>query len=159
MGNGSIAASIQLVSYKMDRIDFSVTQTIGTLASTDYSDWKVGYSFSFRNALRFIDSPKTLYVTGLQADVSISSKGNGSELAKGTFVITGLFSADGTLDRQVEEKLAKFQGPAILLPYMRSAVSSVLSNAGFGVCPMPLININEAARNANIIIEDRQLNG
>jgi preprotein translocase subunit SecB len=159
MGNGSITASVQLLSYKMDKIEFSATQTIGTILSVDSTDWEAQYSFSLRNALRFINNDRTAYVTGLRSNVSIVSKSSGTELAKGIFEITGLFSTDGTLDKQTEENLAKFQGPAILLPYMRSSVSSVLSSAGFGACLMPLININEAARNANIVIEDRQLNG
>ncbi len=154
---GSIKANVQFVSFKMDKIEFSATQTLEALATQDLSDFETEYSFAFRNALRFIGQPQILYVTGLQVGVTVKSKKSGNEMGKGSFIITGLFSSDGVMDKKLEEKIIKYQCPAILLPYLRATIATVLSNAGFGTTPMPLINVNEAAKSANVTIEERQL--
>lgn len=154
---GSIKANIQFLSYKMDKVDFSATQNLATLGAQDCSDFEAEYRFSFRNALRFVGQPQILYVTGVQAEVRIKSKISGAEMGKGIFIITGLFSADGVLTKQVEENLIKYQGPALLFPFLRANVSNLLSNFGFCCNPMPLINVNEAAKSLNLIIEERQL--
>lgn len=154
---GSIKANVQFLSFKMDKIEFSATQTLEALATQDLSDFETGYSFAFRNALRFVGQPQVLYVTGIQVGVIVKSKKSGQELGKGSFIITGLFSSDGVMDKNLEEKIIKYQCPAILLPYLRATISTVLSNAGFGTTPMPLINVNEAAKSANVTIEERQL--
>lgn len=155
---GSIKANIQFLSYKMDRVDFSATQNLATLGAQNYADFEAEYRFSFRNALRFVGQPQILYVTGVQSEVRVKSKSTGAEMGKGTFIITGLFSADGILPKQTEENLIKFQGPAILFPYLRANVSNLLSNFGFNCNPMPLINVNEAAKSLNLAVEERQLN-
>ena len=55
----------------------------------------------------------------------------------------------------VEDKIIKIQAPAILFPYLRASVTSVLLNAGFSQIQMPLINVNELASNFELTIEDR----
>jgi preprotein translocase subunit SecB len=47
-----------------------------------------------------------------------------------------------------EQTLAKVQIPAILFPYLRSAVSTMMVNAGFGKIVLPLINIHQIAKDA-----------
>ena len=154
----SIKANIQFLSYKMDKVDFSATPNLATLGAQDYSDFDAEYRYSFRNALKFTGLPMSLYVTGVQAEVRVTSKSSKEEMGKGVFVITGLFSADGILSKQTEENLIKYQGPAILFPFLRANVSNLLSNFGFSCNPMPLINVNEAAKSLNLTVEERQIN-
>lgn len=150
MSSGSIKSGFQFDSYKVDKIEFSTKQNIATLASKPES-YEVKYSFAFRDALKYSKIAKNvLYVTGIKVFVSVMTKEDSTEMANGTFEITGLFHGIGTLDQNQEEALAKTQGPAILFPYARAIISQTLYNAGFAINLMPLLNVNEMARNANV---------
>jgi preprotein translocase subunit SecB len=69
--------------------------------------------------------------------------------------IAGIFSAvnenkDGQeqltrFNSDLESKLVRIQMPAILMPYLRGAITSFLANAGFGAVLFPLINVQELA--------------
>jgi len=152
-----IKAGIQFVSYKIVKIDFQVFEQVGALVVNDQSDFDVAYVPAFRNAVRFIEKKQNRYVTGIKVELTIESKTLKKLIAKGEFIATGLFTADGTLDKQTEEVLATNQAPAILFPYIRAAISSVLNYSGFGnVLPMPLINVNEATKKLNLKVIDAQ---
>jgi preprotein translocase subunit SecB len=63
--------------------------------------------------------------------------------------IVGMFSAEqGRFSKDIEDKLVKIQIPAILMPYVRATITSLLAHAGFGSVIFPLINIHEVARQA-----------
>lgn len=158
MSNGSVKSGFQFESYKLDKIEFSVEQRLSALSSQK-DDYDVKYSFFLRNALKYPNiSDKVLYVTGLKVQVSILSKKDFHEMAKGLFEITGLFAGLGTLTSEQEEALARIQGPAILFPYARAVISQTLYNAGFAVPIMPLINVNAMAKDTKIeIIEKEKL--
>ncbi|MDQ7031324.1 MAG: protein-export chaperone SecB [Desulfonauticus sp.] len=53
---------------------------------------------------------------------------------------------EGKLEKEVEEKLVKYQIPALLFPYLRGTITSFLSNAGFASVILPLINIYALAK-------------
>ncbi len=155
MADSSIKSAFQMLSFKMDKIDFSVTPTLGVLsmnlgAELGENDFKI----SFRNPFRYTEDNKNLYVTGLMISLSIKNKDK-NEIANGVFTITGLFSAENFEDKSIEEKLAKFQAPTILLPYIRSCITSTLANAGFGSIVLPLINMNAVAQTVELQIEDK----
>lgn len=149
---GSIKSGIQFVSFKMDKIDFEVVQNLGVLSKRDHSDCEIAFDFGFRDALKFKKENHDDYVTGVQIQLSIKSKTNNQDIAHGTFVITGLFSSIGTLDKTYEEKIVKYQCPAILFPYIRAAISFTLSSAGFSTIVMPIVNVNAAAQDIDIKI-------
>lgn len=149
--NSSVTSGIQFESFKMDKIDFSVTPELGVLASVNHSDCDISFSIGFRNAFKYNIENKVTYVTGLKIDVKIENKEK-KELAKGTFIINGLFTSIGTLEKSVEEKIIKYQCPTILFPYIRASISFTLSSAGFSTLVMPLVNVNSAAKEANIEI-------
>ncbi len=63
--------------------------------------------------------------------------------------ISGVFNVEkGRLSKETEDQLVKVQIPAILFPYLRGAVTSLLANAGFGSVILPLINMNEVGKSS-----------
>lgn len=154
MADSSIKAQFQFESYKIDRMNFEVQKTLDVLA--DRSMPEVTFQFLFRDAFRFHRNDKILYVTGFGINFTVLHVSTKKQLAKGEIIITGMFSASGQLEKEVEENLAKCQGPALLLPYARSAISTILTNAGFPTIIVPLVNIYEMAKNINVKIEDKE---
>jgi preprotein translocase subunit SecB len=60
--------------------------------------------------------------------------------------IAGLFTVDkGKFDKGTEKGLVRIQIPALLLPYLRGTITSLLANAGYGTVILPLINIHALA--------------
>ncbi len=153
----SVTSGIQFNSFKMDKIDFSVTQELGVLAQKDHSNCEPLFEFAFRDALKFHGNENDSYVTGLQIKLVIKNKNNGKEIAHGLFIITGYFSSLGKFSKEIEEKIVKYQCPTILFPYIRAAISFTLSSAGFSTIVLPVINVNAAAQGANIRIVESEL--
>jgi preprotein translocase subunit SecB len=58
------------------------------------------------------------------------------------------------MDPQREKNMVQINIPAILLPYLRSAITTILSQAGFGTIVLPLINIYEIAKQQTTEILD-----
>lgn len=156
MGGSSIKAGIQLNSFKMDKIEFSVVPKLSVLASVNNSQTKTDFNVSFRNVIKFSKNSPVLYVTGLRVIVSISQIDTDEKIANGEFIITGLFSSDLSLPKEQEEKLIKHQAPAILFPYLRSAISSVIASSGFSLVVLPLINIYELSKTVSIEIVEKE---
>lgn len=154
MADGSIRAGIQLESYKLSKISFEVTQDMLVLAQKEHSDCEARYQFGFRDAVRFKAEEKICYVTGVKIELTLFDKSIEQDIASGEFIITGLFSASGELDKDTEESLIKRQGPAILFPYIRSAISLVLTSAGFSSIILPLINVHAATSPMDLKIKD-----
>ena len=153
--NGSIKSGLRFESYKIDKIDFHVQQTVSVLSSVNHSDCRIRFDLGFRDALRIKENEKTLYITGLQVSLKLMKKeADDKPIAEGNFVITGLFSTTGELDKETEESLVKYQGPAILMPYIRATISYTLAGAGFSPVMMPLINVNAAAADTDIKVID-----
>ena len=157
MASGSIKAGMQLETYKIDHMKFDVKETLDILASNSHADCSVSFRFSFRDVYKYNFSDKISYVTGLKIDLSILSKSVPEDvIATGSFIITGLFSTTDELDRDVEEKLLKFQAPAILFPYLRAAISFTITSAGFSTIILPLVNVNAAAQTTELKIIQKE---
>jgi preprotein translocase subunit SecB len=58
------------------------------------------------------------------------------------------------MDKKLEENMVHVNIPAILLPYLRSAITTILSQAGFGTIVLPLINVHEVTRRKPVEILD-----
>ncbi len=152
----SVTSSVQFISYKMDKIDFSVKQELGVLTQREHSDCEPYFEFGFRDAFKFPGKEVDSYVTGLQVKLTIKNKSNEKEIAQGLFVITGFFTSLGKFTKEIEEKIVKYQCPAILFPFIRASISFTLSAAGFSTIVLPIVNVNAAAQNVNIkIIEQK----
>lgn len=156
MASGSIKSGIQLETYKIDHIEFNVEESLSILASNSHSDCSVRFRYSFRDVYKYTQTDKTFYVNGLRIDLEIYPKDQTDKaLATGIFVITGLFSTTGEFEKDIEEKLLKFQAPAILFPYVRAAISFTITSAGFSTIIMPLVNVNAAAHSIDLKIIEK----
>jgi len=61
--------------------------------------------------------------------------------------ISGVFTVmDERFEEPLEQQLVRVQIPALLFPYLRGTITLLLANAGFGSVIMPLINVNELAK-------------
>lgn len=152
--SSSVNAGIQFIRYKMDRIELETTQTLGVLNSSDNSDYACTFQIGFFNPICYRNNPKPLYVVSLLLKLELKDK-DGINIAFGKFKISGLFIGVGNLTKELEDKLIKIQAPAILFPFLRANISSILLNAGFSQIQMPLINVNEMANSSDISIEYR----
>jgi len=148
---GSIAASFQFKTYKIDRIQYSMPQTTKALVQNAVNQLEL--QISLRQPV--FDKKDTFYVGGL--DIQVMSKTEEKEehpvfdLKMG---IAGIFVVEDRLEELLEENLVKNQIPAILLPYLRAAATTILSCAGIGSIVLPLINIYELAKKAEIQIKE-----
>jgi len=142
---GSINAEFQFVSYKIDLFQFSARQDLHYLGITqgiDPSKIKVG--LSFRPPL--YSTSNALYFGGIEAKVTHPF--NDESLFELTAGIEGIFQVveKAQFETDVEQDLVRFQIPAILFPYLRSAITGFFANAGLGSFMFPLINVREMAQ-------------
>lgn len=105
-----------------------------------------------------------MYVGGVQLKLEKRMKFDGQTEEPAFRInasIVGQFplQANERLPEVQEQTLAKIQIPAILFPYLRSAVSAVMVNAGFGKIVLPLINIHQMAKDAVDKIEIVEVKG
>ncbi|MDM8517761.1 protein-export chaperone SecB, partial [Desulfobacterales bacterium HSG16] len=86
------------------------------------------------------------YISGLNLELDVFSD-NANEKEAHSLInvkagISGLFKVKN--DRFLEEnekKIVLIQFPALLLPYLRSAITGLIANAGLGTFIFPLINL------------------
>lgn len=151
MGESGIESAFQFLSYKIDTFHLDVTKDTRSLAfSGVLGPQQVNMSLSFRNPVHIqVDNA---YVGGLDLQFSLfssSDKGEENKLAEGRAGISGFFRTVGQLPPETEKNLVLIQIPALLLPYLRPAVTSLLINAGFAGIFFPLINIHALAADAS----------
>ena len=147
-------SAFKFESYKVDTVRFDIQRIFGLLEVTGNIDpnlWKL--SINIREPLYFKTQKK--YLGGLDTSIfvmppetEIEDKKNKEPLIKMDVGIAGIFSVveEERFEKKVEDTLVKIQIPAILFPYVRATMSSLLANAGFGSVMLPLININELAK-------------
>jgi preprotein translocase subunit SecB len=97
-----------------------------------------------------------VYIGGLKCELALFDKSvpkdeyvlNAAKLIVEA-AISGVFAVKkGRFTKELEETLVKVQIPALLFPYVRGTVTSVLANAGFGSIVLPLLNMNQLAKKA-----------
>ena len=113
---------------------------------------------TIRYPCKYLLNNSFYYVGGLNIHLDIfhnkEPQSNKNEIiAQGDFGISGLFQPVN-LDPEQEEGMVQVNIPAILLPYLRAAITTILSQAGLGTIVFPLINIYEiASKNPSRIID------
>ena len=145
---GGIESSFQFLSYKIDSFHLDVTRDVRSLAFGGViGPSQIQLSFGLRNPLHI--SVDNFYVGGLDVQFSLFISDDFSDanrLATGRAGVSGLFRvAAEKLAEETEKNLVRLQIPALLFPFLRSAVSSLLINAGFHGVVIPLINVYELA--------------
>ena len=143
---GSIESGIQFLRYKMDKVEFSTNHSLRLLEDS-VSDFSCEYQFGIPDAICYEMENDYIYVVPLLTKMTMFPKDDKTQiLAQGEFQITGLFTSNRLLDKEVEEKLIKVRGPAILFPFMRANVSNILMNTGFAQIEMPLVDVGEMSK-------------
>lgn len=115
------------------------------------------FSIKLRNTEKFNVNGLIHYVGGLSTQITINDEESKEEVLSGEFGISGIFTADGDIEKSAEENFAKVNLPALLMPYIRAAMTNILSQAGFGTVLFPLINVYELAKKQNFQLIDRAI--
>ena len=145
-----IESEFTFKNYKIDVADLKILPSIDILeyeGGIRADAWE--YQIRIRNPLFF--KKKNYYVGGIDCIMSIFPKKilKKEKKRRNAIIyfhagISGIFEVfKGEFEGEVEENLVKLQIPAILFPYLRAFVGSVLGNAGFGTINIPLINIQK----------------
>lgn len=140
-------SEFKFVSYKIDSLNLEVKRTLGALSKFDfYQDW--GYSIAIRKPQFFTVANQ--YLAGIECTMTYPpTESNEEKLVELTATIGGLFEVEhGRLEKELEDKIIKFQTPTILMPYLRAAMSSLLASAGIGTIIFPLINLHKIAEDS-----------
>ena len=164
---GSIESEFQFVRYKIDKINMQTTQKVANLPISSPSPDQIEITIGIRDPQRLSDGK--IFVGGLNMVMDIyERKTNDPELDKkemtilhGEFGIAGLFRvSEGSFSPDTIDKLVRFQIPAILMPFLRSAVTCFLSLSGYGSITLPLINVQALAleHQNDIQVEDIRSN-
>jgi preprotein translocase subunit SecB len=153
MADDSGIASFQFVTYKIDTVNFQTAKNAGTLLTNSLSGPnQMNFEIGFRNAGKYLLNNTVHYIGGLNTQIQIldSSK---TPILTGDFGISGLFRPIN-MDKKIEENMVRYNIPAILMPYLRAAITTIVSQAGFGMIVLPLINVYEIAKKQPVKILD-----
>jgi preprotein translocase subunit SecB len=158
MANGSGLASFQFISYKIDNVNFQVVKNVVVLASNPIlQPYEINFNIGIRNSEKYLFNDIIHYVGGLDIYIEILDRQK-MQIARGTFGIAGLFCLNNSMEQQEEKYMVQINIPTILLPYLRSTITTVISQAGFGTIVLPLINIHEIAEKQTVAIIDHTNN-
>ena len=161
---GGVESSFHFDAYKIDRIVFSTLPELNFLTVTgtlDPNGWKFNVGFRepyyFKGAKKYvggIDVKLTYPIPPVQADESAGTPEE-KNLVTLEIGIAGAFSVEeGKFEKSTEENLVKVQIPMILFPYVRAAITSIFAHSGLGSVYFPLINVQELAKSAALIIRE-----
>jgi preprotein translocase subunit SecB len=153
MADRSSLASLQFISYKIDSLNLQMVNNVKVLASNSLSrPYEIDFNMGIRNPSKYLINDVIHYVGGLNIDLKILDSQK-MQIVQGTFGIAGFFRLKN-IEEQEENNMVQINIPAILLPYLRSAITTILSQAGFGTIVLPLINIHEVAKQHPVKISD-----
>ena len=151
MATGGINSSFQFQTYKIDRIEYQTTHDIGLLQryeAIDTDKFEIFFRIRVPNRIK----KEKIYISGFDVkfiQYSDDSRMEEKFIFKGEMGIVGIFKVmDDSFDEDQINSLAKIQAPALLLPYLRSAITSLFTNNGFGSFIFPLINIHKLAESS-----------
>lgn len=146
MAAGGIA-KFQFSDYRINQLSLWCSPKLDVFVPENPDPWDM--NIGFVSPQFHIDVP--MYVGGLQLRLEkrmkFSSEVEETALRINASII-GQFplEASARFPEDQEQMLAKVQIPAILFPYLRSAVSTLLVNAGFNKVVLPLINLHQIAK-------------
>jgi preprotein translocase subunit SecB len=157
MSVSGVKSSFCFESYKIDTLKLTAAQNVELLSfkgAIPEDEWHVSISIRIPSFFK----TKNAYVGGLHMSLMLLTQEGKAKLESGgeitdedrlLFVeggIAGLFTVDkGKFDKGTEKGLVRIQIPALLLPYLRGTITSLLANAGYGTVILPLINIHALA--------------
>jgi preprotein translocase subunit SecB len=159
MSTSSVESQFQFISYKIDKIEMRMTNKINFLLNNNpvLSD-NIKLGIRIGNPMKYSINSVPHYIGSISVNVDIQDPASHENILTGEFGITGIFTTTTSIDKEVEERMVKINIPALLMPYLRSTMTNVLSNAGFGTVLLPLVNMYELAQRSNIEIIDHTNN-
>jgi|GEM_PF-1725281 len=144
-------------SYKIDSLNLETQRTLGALGfigNIPTNSWKI--NIALRTPSFFKN--ESAYVCGM--DINWTGMGNDKsgqptiELVLLKAGISGLFKIEGNRPLEENEKnMVLIHFPALLFPYLRSALTGLIANSGLGTFIFPLINVHELIKDAAGSIE------
>lgn len=146
---GLIMSDLEFVSYRIVRL--SLTSGENVLFSSGPFPEKLDARFGVRLSDVLHSGEDDIYLTPLAAKMEALSTREDGEPEELVFAveaeIAGLFRFVPTcsLGNEMREKLILNQTAAILMPYLRGAMSGAVAAAGYGAMPMPLVNMARMA--------------
>lgn len=152
MASGGIVVSgMEFMSYRVVEIELKTLSTIGMLFAEINS--KSGWDFEIGFGDITLESDEEIYIVPLTAAMRLLQIDDGERRSKAEpylsvqVTICGVFRFSGecTMNDELREKMIRQQAPAIVLPYLRATIGTMLVSAGFGGIAMPLVNIYEMA--------------
>ena len=154
---GGVESGFQFLSYKCDRLSLEVTQDFRSLLFTGpLGPDQVDLSIAFRHPVHA--SADRSYVGGIEIEMSLffsKDRAPKERIALAKVGISGLFKVvGGELKDEMVQHLVKVQIPAILFPYARTALTVMCASAGLPGLILPLVNVQELAKNAAIQISE-----
>ena len=145
---GGIESDLVFQTYKIDSFNFEMHKSLDNLlfvGSIDQKSWSIDLKMNPPNYFK----AKSIYHVSFECLCAVKVKDAQQvevDAIKLNLSISGAFSSTGRLESSLEEKLIKFQAPAILMSYARAGITSFVSSAGFGTFVFPLINMNNVAQ-------------
>ena len=117
----------------------------------DDSEWRIGIGLG--DVAHYIDDD--IYVSYVSAKMALlpssidknQVKHDEENILSAEGTIYGIFRivTNTEIDPALKQKLLLNQTPALLMPFLRAAISGLLALAGYGAVPMPLINMAHMA--------------
>jgi preprotein translocase subunit SecB len=158
MADGSIKASFDFLSYKIDKVNMKLENQVRYLIDmAPIRPEFIEMSIKLRNTEKYLFGDRIHYIGGLETRIEIKNEASGDTMVEADFGISGIFNTLDPVDAHIEENFAKFNLPAVLLPYLRATMTTILSTAGFGTVLFPLVNVYELAKTLDPRIIDHTL--
>jgi len=153
-------SKFKFITYKIDTMHFNMHKNVNLLLlnqSFDPEAFKV--NISFRNPI--FAQKENVYIAGMEFDIILPVKIENSDeiinLIDVKLGIAGAFQTEsGRLSNDIEENFIKIHTHALLVPFARSAITTIISTSGLGNFLLPLFNIHELAKAAakDLIVEE-----
>jgi preprotein translocase subunit SecB len=158
MADGSVESAFKFVAYNIHHASLRMSQVEIGRQSRESDVWQVKLGI----AVPEYHVKRKAYVSAVSCGLFLFDKDPEKEglLPEQAIVglemaIAGIFEVQADrLEKRTEEQLVRAQLPALLFPYLRGAMTSLLANAGFGSVIIPLINMNEAGKTA---LQDKEI--
>ena len=151
---GGVESEFQFVSYKVDDLELhSPARVVNLMYRDPIPPDQIDMQLALRNP-QVADDRRT-YITGVKSIVELyrdPSKTEDTLLVRLRAAITGAFVVQEDMDPDLEQNLVKLQAPALLMAYMRTVITTVLSASGFGGVILPLVNMHALAGTAKLEI-------
>jgi len=150
-------SAFRFMSYKVDSLELKIRNSLGMLQKV-YFDEKWGIEFGLRIPQYWTNAK--VYIAGLECKMTYPplegdpDGGNAVEISGGAM---GMFEVEeGRFAPEVEKDIVTKHLPTLVMPYLRSTLTSVLANSGIGIHVFPLVNLHEVAaetlKNQDIIV-------